>query len=238
MEFKTELHCHTAEVSPCGKMLAADVAEIYIKAGFKTVVVCDHFTDYVIDPAGKDWKMKIDHYLAGYRKMKAAAGDRLNVILGCELRFIENNNDYLIFGITEEFLYGHPELHRMTPKSFSALSRENGFIFVQAHPLRDGMKIITPSLLDGVEVFNGNPSHDGRNDLVDLWARRYGLTRTSGSDYHGGKSIDGGIITKDEIKTSEDLLRHLRAEDYTLICTGAAAERDHMQSMPAKYDRG
>ena len=236
MKYKTELHAHTNEVSPCADLPANEVAERYIAAGYTTVTVTNHYCDYVIDRAGKSWQEKCDHFLSGYRLMKEYAGDRLNVLLGCELRFTENFNDYLIMGMTEDFLYEHPDLHHMTLKSFSALARESGLLVVQAHPFRNGMTVMDSKYLDGVEVFNGHSGHHSRNYLADELSRRYGLIRTSAADFHHPyHTADvAGIITDTPITSTEQLVSVLRSGDYTLICRGPAAEHDGMCDMPAK----
>lgn len=236
--YKTELHAHTSEVSPCADLRAPEVAERYIAAGYTTVNVTNHYCDYVMDPAGETWQEKIDHFLSGYRIMKDYAKDRLNVLLGCELRFVGSMNDYLIFGLTEAFLIAHPDLHRMTLKSFSGLAKENGLLIVQAHPFRNGMMVSDPALLDGIEVFNGHPGHDSRNDIADLWAKKFHLLRTSGSDFHHPTSIEcAGIMTDTPVTNEQQLAGILRDETYLLHCSGPAAERDGMHDMPAKYGK-
>ena len=43
--------------------------------------------------------------MSGYRLVKAAEDESFDVILGMELRFVnESENDYLIYGFTEEWL--------------------------------------------------------------------------------------------------------------------------------------
>ena len=46
-----------------------------------------------------------------------------------------------------------------------------------------------PDLLDGLEVFNGNNTHDSHNALADYWADMNGLIKTSGSDFHKADSL-------------------------------------------------
>ena len=236
MQYKTELHAHTSEVSPCAKYTASEVADFYIAAGYSTVMVTNHYTENIIDSAGNTWKEKCDHYLSGYRAMKEYAGDKLCVLLGCELRFAENCNDYLIMGLTEAFLYTHPDLHRMSLKSFSKLARANGLWVVQAHPFRNGMTVMNPKYLDGVEVFNGHPGWESRNYLADELAHRYGLIRTSGADFHHPPHTAdvAGIMTDAPITSEQAVVEVLKSGAYTLICRGPAAERDGMRDMPAK----
>lgn len=236
MLYYTELHAHTSEVSPCSHLTAAEVAERYLCAGYHTVVVTNHYCDYVMDPAGSSWEERLAHFVSGYQSMKHAVGDRLHVLLGMELRFTENSNDYLIFGFDEDFLRTHPDLHRMNLKSFSALARENGILVVQAHPFRNGMKIMNPALLDGIEVFNGHPGHDSRNRIALDWCRRYHKIPTSGSDFHDASSVEaGGIVTDEPICTMKQLADVLRSGRYTLRCTGPAAKLDGMTDFDANH---
>ena len=236
MQYLTELHAHTATVSPCADMQPEETAQRYIDAGYSTVVVTDHYCDYVIDFAGETWEEKVRHYVSGYKKMKDFAKDKLNVLLGCELRFTQNHNDYLVFGMDEEFLLAHPDLHHMKLRTFSEFAREHGLLVIQAHPFRNGMTVMPPKYLDGVEIFNGHPGHDSRNDLANQWAKRYGLIRTSGSDFHHSYSVEaGGIITDEPVTSVTQLIEILRSGNYSLRCQGPAAERDGMTDMPAKY---
>ena len=235
MQYKTELHAHTMLVSPCADTPIEEVVRRYAAAGYTTVVVTDHYCDYVIDNAGEDWTQKVEHYLSGYRAMKEAAQGKFNVILGCELRFLENSNDYLVFGMDEEFLHAHPELHKMSLKAFSAFAKEHGLLLVQAHPFRNGMTMVNPRLLDGVEAFNGHYSHESKNYLANELANRYGLIKTSGTDFHHPvQQPSGGIVTNEPITSVTQLIEILKSGNYTLICQGPAAERDGMTDMPAK----
>ena len=149
---------------------------------------------------------------------------------------MENWNDYLVYGMDEEFLLAHPELHHMDLKTFSKFARENGLLLIQAHPFRNKMTIMNPKYLDGVEVYNGHPKHDSRNQLADMYAQRYGLLRTSGSDFHHPNSVEaGGIITEEPITSVAQIITALRSGDCTLRCAGPWAEHDGMSDMPAKY---
>lgn len=236
MQYKTELHVHTCEVSPCADLSVEEVTERYIAAGYTTLVLTNHYTSAVIDNAGQTWEEKITHFLSGYRRMKEYAGERLHILLGVELRFEENANDYLVYGADEAFLISHPDLHKMTLKTFSSLSRANGLLLIQAHPFRNRMTVMNPKLLDGFEVFNGHCGTDSRNYLADAHARRLGMIRTSGSDFHHADSVIGaGILTAEPILSSEQLLNILRGEDYGLICEGPVAEKSSMYTVPAKY---
>ena len=236
MQFKTELHAHTSEVSPCGHVTAPEVAEHFIAEGYSSLVITNHYCDYVIDNIKGSWQEKMDYYVYPYHLMKEYAGDRLNVILGCELRFEGSINDYLIYGMTEGFLRQNPDLHKMNLRTFADLAHESGMLVVQAHPFRNGITIVNPALLDGMETFNGTPSYDGRNRVAEEWAKQYGLIRTSGSDFHNPDQRGyGGILTNAAIRTGEELVAVLKSGNYTLHCEGPAAEREGITDYPAKY---
>ena len=76
------------------------------------------------------------------------------MLLGAELRFHGSDNDYLLFGLTEDFLYRHRKIMEMDPASFHELAQKEGILFVQAHPFRNGLKIVDPKHLDGIETYN------------------------------------------------------------------------------------
>lgn len=234
--YLTELHAHTKESSSCATLSAHEVAERYIAEGYSTVVVTNHYNSYNLDFGGDTWEGQINHHLAGYRAMKEYAKDRLCVLLGSELRFTDGNNDYLVLGLDEEFLISHPNLHLLGLKAFSSMARLHGLLLIQAHPFRNGMTVVRPEYLDGIEVFNGSAEHHSRNNIAKEWAKKYGLLPTSGSDFHIPTHFGcGGIVTTDPIRSNEELLSVLRGGDYTLRCAGPAAERDGMSDMPAKY---
>lgn len=236
MQYKTELHLHTSEVSPCSFQTAEEVAEVFIREGYSTVVVTNHYCDYVMNNAGETWEERFAHFMKGYRTMKDYVGDRLTVLLGAELRFEEALNDYLVFGLTEEFLHDHPDLHKMTLKAFSALAKENGILIVQAHPFRNGMKIMPPELIDGYEVFNASPGHHSRNDMALHWVKKYEKIPTSGSDFHheGASIAVGGILTDEPIVSIEQLCGILRQGKYSLLASGPSAERDGIRPFAAR----
>ena len=235
MQYATELHAHTCLVSPCADLPLEDAVQRYAESGYHTVVVTDHYCDYVIDTAGETWEQVVAHYVSGYKAMKEMAKGKFDVLLGCELRFVGSMNDYLVLGMDEEFLLAHPDLHKMSLRTFSPFAREHGLLLIQAHPFRKRMVVMDPRLLDGVEVFNGHRKHESKNYLANELANRYGLIKTSGSDFHHPDSvISGGILTDEPITSVSQLIEVLRGGNYTLICQGPAAERDGMTNMPAK----
>ena len=153
-------------------------------------------------------------------KEKAAAQTPLTVLPGMELRFTApgNINDYLVYGLTEEWLYETEELLEKSLPQFMSLARAAGLLVYQAHPFRNGMRIVDPGLLDGFEVYNACVRHASRNGIAEQWAQRHGKPGISGSDYHRREDAGrGGIETDAEIRTNDDLLLCLRSGAYRLI---------------------
>ena len=217
-----EMHFHTKNTSNCANVSAEKAVEEYIKAGYDGIVVTDHMSTSTYMKFGREllsWKKKVDFFLRGYKEAVKTANDRINVLLGMELRFktSEGDNDYLVYGITEEFLYKHPELLYLNSKKFYELCQKNGFLVFQAHPFRVGMKVTNPKFLDGIEIFNGNPRHNSSNDIAEIWAKKYDLMVTSGSDYHEIEDLgSGGIWFNKEIKDNKTLVEELKTRDYEL----------------------
>ncbi|MFR3922134.1 MAG: hypothetical protein ACLTYN_09385 [Dysosmobacter welbionis] len=111
----------------------------------------------------------IDHYLAGYRASKAR-GDELglDVILGAELRFPENDNDYLVYGIDEAWLRANPYLCCMSAREFYRKFHDQVLI-VHAHPYRDGNTTVFEDAVHGTEILNAHPRHENHNDRALSW---------------------------------------------------------------------
>ena len=112
----------------------------------------------------------------------------------------------------------YKKLFCMRPREFSALAAEQGFLFYQAHPFRNNMKITAPELLTGIEIKNGNPRHDSRNDIAKLWAEKFGMHMIAGSDCHRQEDVGvSGIVTEREVKDINDLISVLLSDDYVII---------------------
>ena len=106
-KFLLDMHMHTKETSSCGEVPAAEGVRLYKEAGYQGVMITDHYHKQYFDSLGDiGMPRKVDAYLAGWRAAKAE-GDKigLEVLLGIEFRNVESENDFLIVGMTEEFLY-------------------------------------------------------------------------------------------------------------------------------------
>lgn len=218
-----ELHLHTAECDRAAAMPAAEIVRKYHAAGYAGMVVTDHyfsiFDEWFEDELrGLNREQYIRRWLKGYYSAREE-GERLGFVVlpGAEVRFEGEKNDYLIYGVDEQFFYDAPplsylgsveELVRVLPKHACV---------VQAHPFRNNMTVKDPTPLFGLEGFNGGNGRF-RNELAKIYANHYGKTITSGSDFHGvNRFATGGIETPHLIKTPKDLTDVLRSGEYSLI---------------------
>ena len=216
---KYELHSHTAETSQCAKITAEELVKKYKELGYSGIVITNHYSDFTFSLKEMfNKKLRTGHYLAGYREAKKYETEDFSVLLGIELRFFLNGNDYLIFGVTEELVEKMPFLLPMYLKRTSKFFKKNGCIIIQAHPFRPYIYRANPKYLDGVEIMNGKSSKE-ENEKALMWADKKNLKiRTAGSDCHreSGAGISG-IITNERIKTNEDLLRILKNGEFEII---------------------
>lgn len=188
-----ETHFHTAESSPCACVPAAAGVELYKKAGYDGIVVTDHFcANLQGDRGSRPWPAVVETFLSGWRAARRRGPEvGMDVFLGMELRFPGNEDDFLVYGFDEEFLFANPWLYEGELPAFSALARKAGLLVVQAHPFRLCCNRADPRFLDGVEVINGNPRHNSYNDLAQQWAVEHGKVRTAGSDFHEWEDCRG-----------------------------------------------
>ncbi len=210
--YKYDTHVHTDETSSCAKVQARDAVRMYKEAGYKGIVITDHYAKRFFEKSpGCSWSEKIDDFLKGYR-IALDEGEKigLTVMLGIEIRFTENPNDYLVFGLDEKFLKENKELYYLGLAKFRKFIEGQGVLIYQAHPFRNKMERADPKLLDGVEVFNGHPRHESNNHLALEFAKSNNLKMLSGSDFHQVDDVArGGIFSENEIKSIKDLVNLL-----------------------------
>ncbi|MDD4369446.1 MAG: PHP domain-containing protein [Oscillospiraceae bacterium] len=232
--YRLATHFHTKESSPCGHIPAAEGVAAYAKAGFQGIVVTDHFSESVWGrperwggSGQQSWNALLEAYMSGWHAA-AAAGHKLglDIFLGLELRFPDNLNDFLVYGVTLPFLQQHPWCYNGSLEAFHDLAQVHDLLVVQAHPFRSMCHPANPAWLDGIEVYNGNPRHDSHNDRALTWAQQTGLLQTAGDDYHQTEDCLGAglLFPKLEHLDAAELTGLLRQpEQYQLWLPGSAA---------------
>lgn len=209
------------ETSRCGYVRAAEQVKRYKNLGYDGICVTDHLHETYIElmDCHEDWNACMERYLYGYRLAKKE-GNRLglDVILGCELRFPENESDYLIYGIDEKWLYDHPFITRLNHQEFFD-RYGNEVLIIHAHPYRNN-DIVYYNCVHGLEIVNCNPRHDSRNDLALKLAKdNPHLYRLAGSDAHRDHDEGGAaVISNCRITNSYEYKAVIESKAYRLWC--------------------
>lgn len=216
---KIEMHVHTSEGSPCAKADADSIAKAYKEASYEAIVITNHFDNILLKDFGKTDDEKIERYLLGYRKAKKAGSQYgLQVMLGVELRLEPYDEDFLIYGIDEDFLFRHPDLCFMDQQAVYKLCHSYGALFYQAHPFREPCIPRNPEFLDGVE-FNQRPCSGNHNEKLSQWVKDYPKLRfISGSDCHDLDQVgSGGLEIERPINNIKELVVLLKTTNVKLI---------------------
>ncbi len=235
--FRVDLHVHTRESSCCGRTAGRLVAELYKKAGYDGIVITDHYNQRFFRKYAKNlpWSAQIDHFLRGYRSARDE-GEKigLKVWLGIELKFTESPREFLIFGLDESFLKKYPELFKLGIKNFRNFSKQlpadEEILIYQAHPFRPGLTPVAPELVDGIEVYNGNPRQNSNNTLAAAFARQHKLKMISGSDFHRLPDLGrGGVILSEPATDTQALIRILKENERIRLITDPSTPRSFLR---------
>jgi len=212
--YRFELHAHTCPVSSCSEITAKELVRRYAALGAHGVVVTNHAIRSLIGDIGyEEWS---ELYLRDFFEAREQGEKQgVKVLLGMEIRFPQNNNDYLIYGIDEDFLpiaweYMTTDLHK-----FYTDCHAPDRLILQAHPFRNGMEPVAPADLDGYEVFNMHPNHNSRVSVAATLHREQGGVIIGGTDFHH-PGQEGRLFTcfREMPQDSKDLVRLLRGGDY------------------------
>ncbi len=221
--FLYEMHQHTYPCSACAKGDPVKTVYALKDAGFSGLVLTNHFLH---GNTGIDRNLPWNEFVSFYEKdylLAKEAGDRedFDVIFGIE-EHIGEGKEVLLYGITPEFLYAHPELKEASLEKISEETRKFGGLVFQAHPYRSRSYIPEPNknipveLIDGFETYNAsNPENE--NIAASQYAKEHGLLVSAGSDAHWEVFENRfGIQCNHRIKNSARLAETLKSGDYSL----------------------
>lgn len=219
---KIEMHVHTSEGSPCAKADAEDIVKAYSQVGYHAIVITNHFDSLILKDFGKNDDERIERYLLGYKKAKAVEKKYgIKVFLGVEIRIEPGDEDFLIYGVDEKFLFDHPDLCFMSQKEIYELCHMYDAVLYQAHPFRIPCSPQNPEFLDGVE-YNQRPNSGNHNEKLDEWIQNYPeLKLISGSDCHDLDQVGyGGLEIEGTVDSMKELIAHIKLSTGKLIVNG------------------
>ena len=218
--YKTELHCHTSPVSRCSQITPEHMIATYKLEGYSGLALTNHFL--VEETTEASYQDYVDTYLKGYYDLREIGEkEGVKVYLALEIRFEENHNDYLVYGIDEDFIRYAVSPKMKTLKDFMSTAKRDENLIVQAHPFRSGMVLMPPELLDGYEVYNVHPGHNARIGFAAKYAEEVGGVFTCGTDYHHhGQDTLSALLTREVPEDSFDLARYIKSEPiYKVGCS-------------------
>jgi predicted metal-dependent phosphoesterase TrpH len=221
-KYKTELHTHTMPVSKCAHVTAVDMMDMYSSVGAHAVVITNHYNEFSTFPehgrclSAKDF---LDDYYKACEKGKTLG---INVILGIEVRFTENKNDYLVYGVEPDDV---ERFARYFDKGIEVFYREcktKKNLILQAHPFRKEMVLAPLDSIDGIESINLHADHNGAIGLAAKYARDNRLIVSGGSDFHKPHHLATCLMRTRELpRDSFDVADMLRSRDYFFDISGS-----------------
>lgn len=220
--FRLELHLHTSEASKCSQIDARTAVRMYKEMGFDGVTITDHFVNgnTAVDRR-LPWKEQMDLFFRGSEEA-VDEGKKLGIKVFSSFEFNYKTTEFIVIGITKEWMINHPEVMDMTPEEFIPLFQSNGAYVIQVHPYRDAWYICLKRpyayLVDAVEVINAgnwNPANDIKALRI---AKMFNKAMTAGSDcHHYGNLKKAGIVLKEIPEDDSDLVRILRKNEHVLF---------------------
>lgn len=221
--FYYELHSHTNAASLCSIVEPEEYIQFYIDRGFSGMVVTDHF--YHGNTAINrrlPWEIFVEEYCEGYYRAKKEGDKRgFTVLFGFEQKFIDGNDEYIVLGISPQWLKSHPEIRDMDRISFFDVIHKAGGFVIQAHPFRVRYYIsdikLSLDYVDAIEVLNiGDTEIQSRRSYE--YAKNLGLPMTAGTDIHSIENCDvvAGVGLEKEIFTVEELIEEIKSKRTTI----------------------
>lgn len=207
---KIDTHVHSSGISLCSKITYQKIVEEKLKKGVDGAVLMNHCQPWYYKP--EEYKQWMEKFIEEFNNAYEYGKERgFTFFMGIEVSVnIPRWADFLIFGVTEDFLRNSPDLCKLNQEDLYKYCVKYGALMVQAHPYRPNFEPLDPKFMDGVEI-NMQLRDDGTRPLVEKFAQEHGLLITVGTDYHEPYVNDcAGIIIPNEIKDSVALCDYLK----------------------------
>lgn len=219
---KIELHAHSFPASPCCDCSIERALEIYAERQIEAICLTNHFYKDNRVFSGKTKNECIDVYLSDYERFKTLSKPYgIKILLGCEIRFNENANDYLIYGVDKEILQQSFDYLEYDLKTYRDNVPLENSLLIQAHPFRDNMVLADANLVDGVETLNFHNTHNNRNAACSMFAKENNISIcTGGSDFHHDMKYHPAsciMLSKTIPVDSFELAKILKSGDYIFL---------------------
>lgn len=223
---------HVSPASECSRLSAQEAAEKFHRCGFEALVLTNHYSRNVMEHNGMGEEAWRSLYIESYHVFKEEAAKLgIEVFFGAEVtlfshhlnyyreRFpqetlFQNYADYLVYGITEDFIKNGPLLCDLTLPELNAYCHKRGALLVQAHPFRTEQRHSLKDLnyLDGLEMNAciGFPTGPCEEECLRL-AKEHRLVLTCGGDIHyQWHRLRSAMYIPADIHDSLAFAKHLR----------------------------
>ena len=205
---KIDPHVHSVDISRCSRVTCEEIIDEKMRLGYDGVVLTNHCQEWYYPP--EEHTAYIERVLEECARGKAYAHQKgFRFYLGLEVTLTcPHYADWLLYGVTEEFLRKTPCLYALSQKELFTLCAENGVLLVQAHPFRQSP--CDPEYMHGVEI-NCSDGDLDKIAPVEEFAARHGLLVTCGTDYHSvERTYRGGIYVPESCETAADIAAYIQ----------------------------
>ena len=206
---KIDPHVHSKGISTCSHISCEEIIDKKIRLGYDGAILTNHCQPWYYSES--EHKNFVERVIEEYHRGKAYATDKgFRWYLGLEVSLGEPHYaDWLLYGVTEEFLRASPCLYTLTQKELYSLCEKWGIVLVQAHPYRQAP--CDPLYMHGVEM-NCSRGDLGKEPLVEKFAKEHNLIITCGTDdHHITNEYVGGIYIPAWCHTAADVAEYLRS---------------------------
>ncbi|MBQ9713948.1 MAG: PHP domain-containing protein [Clostridia bacterium] len=215
---KIDPHVHSKAISRCSHVTCEQIIEEKIRMGYGGAILTNHCQAWYYPES--EHKAYVEEVLADFQRGKAYAETKgFRFYLGLEVSLMQPHYaDWLLYGITEEFLRNTPCLYTLSQKELFELCQESGVLLIQAHPYRQTPG--DPAYMHGVEI-NCSDGDLDKIPLVETFAAEHGLLVTCGTDYHApSRTYHGGIYVPAWCETAADIAKYMREEGEIRVFYG------------------
>lgn len=230
--YKYETHLHTTEGSACGHNSGVEMAQACFDVGYDGIFVTDHAWggNTAVDRS-LPWTEWVAKFALGYEHAARRGRELgLKVWFGYESGY--DATEFLIYGITPDWMADHPELHDATIPEQLEIIHSGGGMVIQAHPYREEFYIpevrLFPEYADGIEGINAtHTSHLSLGHKSDVWndqaielAHKHNKPMTAGSDVHSVRIFGGGMMTDRPLESPQDFIDLVLGDEMYLMTDG------------------
>ena len=212
---KIDPHVHSSGISLCSHVTCEEIIDAKIQLGYDGVVLANHCQRWYYPP--EEHKYFVERVIEDFQRGKKYADEKgFRFYLGLEVSLDEPHYaDWLLYGVTEEFLRNSPCFYTLTQKELFELCEKWNIVLVQAHPFRQTP--CNPQYMHGVEI-NCTDGDLDKIPLVEEFAKEHDLLITCGTDYHFVERVyRGGVYIPESCQTSVDIAAYFREGKITVF---------------------